>query len=158
MKQIPLTKGTFALVDDADFRYLSQFDWCWSNGYAVRSGRLPDGRYTTIRMHRELLGLVPGDGIKIDHWNLNKIDNRRKNLREATNSENGRNRGKNSNNTSGYKGVYWDRNRQLWMSAIMIDRRSKHLGRFSSPEEAHRAYKKAAELLHKDFANHGETA
>lgn len=156
MRQIPLTKGLFALVDDRDYAYLAGFKWCWSNGYAVRSARLPDGRYTTVRMHRDILGLVRGDRVEIDHWNLNKIDNRRHNLRPATRPQNGRNRGKNANNTSGFKGVCWDKSRELWMASIMVDRKARYLGRFRTKKAAHAAYKNAAKLLHKDFANSGE--
>ena len=88
----------------------------------------------------------------IDHINGQKDDNRWQNLREATRSQNGANRGANKRNTSGYKGVTWDKNRSKWSAAIMCQGQPYNLGGFDTPEEAHEAYKKAAGALFGDFA------
>lgn len=86
MKEILLTQNQVALVDDADFEWLSQWKWyaIWSPGikgfYAVRRGRLPDGRRSLIRMHRQILGLDMADKRQGDHVNHDTLDNRRENL------------------------------------------------------------------------------
>lgn len=87
MRQIKLTKGLAALVDDDDYDRLNQFKWCASfhdpNFYAVRGG--PDG---LIRMHREVLGLKRGDKRVGHHINENTLDNRKENLEACTNNKN----------------------------------------------------------------------
>lgn len=88
---------------------------------------------------------------KIDHQNKNKNDNRWKNLREANNSQNLCNRGKQKNNTSGFKGVY--KNRKGWISLIKANGELRYLGKFDNPEKAHAAYRKAAKVLHGAFAS-----
>jgi hypothetical protein len=92
-------------------------------------------------MHRLILGLTHGDrSVEIDHVNGDKLDNRRANLRAVSHPENMANRSAlNSNNTSGYRGVYWDKSRELWVAAVKIDGRSHHVGRFQSAEAANSA-------------------
>lgn len=83
----------FAIVDDADLPYLSEWRWKakpnggGNNVYAVRNTVI-NGRHVTIRMHREVLGLSASDPCDVDHKNHFGLDNRRKNLRVATRSEN----------------------------------------------------------------------
>lgn len=91
----------------------------------------------------------------IDHINGCRADNRIKNLREATNSENLMNRGKQSNNTSGYKGVYYRKDRSKWQAHIHLNGRNIYLGRFNTAEDAHKAYINAAMHMHGEFANLG---
>jgi hypothetical protein len=90
MKQISLSNGGEALVDDDDFTFLSQWSWYHTDdGYAARS-IWKDGKCSRIWMHRVVLQLESGI---CDHINRNKLDNRRSNLRRATfrlNSLNGR--------------------------------------------------------------------
>lgn len=91
-----------ALVDAADFEALSKHKWqmlrSGKTHYAMRSVHVPGTRSAavTIYMHREILGLKPGDGhgIEADHINHDGLDNRRCNLRACTRSENLRNRRK----------------------------------------------------------------
>lgn len=85
----------------------------------------------------------------IDHINRIKSDNRITNLREATKAQNGWNRGKNSNNTSGYPGVSWHKTVGKWSARIRIDSARKHLGYFDTPEEANAAYVRAKAEHHK---------
>ncbi|KAK9817097.1 hypothetical protein WJX72_009520 [[Myrmecia] bisecta] len=86
-------------------------------GYVVRNeGTHPDR--TTVKLHRELLGLHPGDGVEGDHRDGEKLNNTRANLRVATHAENVRNRGRFKNNTSGYKGVSWNKQNRKWFASI----------------------------------------
>lgn len=87
----------------------------------------------------------------VDHINGDRANDRIANLRLATQAENLRNRGKQKNNTSGFKGVY-QHAQNNWRARITKDGRQYCLGLYSTPEEAHRAYAIAAERLHGDFA------
>lgn len=84
----------------------------------------------------------------IDHINGDRRDNRFCNLREATPAENAQNKSLYSNNTSGYPGVHWDSRAQLWRAQIRVQGRRIHLGRFSTPDEAYRAYLKGKAQYH----------
>jgi len=141
-KEIELTRGKVALVDDEDYEELNQWKWYAhksgskrSKYYACRAAVRGEKEYT-LRMHRDILGLKPGDGKICDHINRNPLDNRRANLRVANHTINGRNRGIQSNNTSGYKGVHWEKARKKWMADIKI-----HLGHFVNLEDAIEARK-----------------
>lgn len=95
MKQIRLSKGLFALVDDADFEWLSQWKWHASlssrgtKWYAVRNERV-NGETIRTRMHRVIMGVdpKPTDGMVVDHINHNSLDNRRENLEIVSQTEN----------------------------------------------------------------------
>lgn len=88
----------------------------------------------------------------IDHINCDPGDNRFCNLREASRSENARNSKLNARNTSGFKGVTWEKNAKRWMAQIQVNCKNNNLGLFDTPEEAHSAYIAAAEKLHGEFA------
>ena len=88
----------------------------------------------------------------IDHIDGDPAANRIKNLREATAAENGQNRGKQCNNTSGFKGVVWHRGGHKWMAQIWARREKHYLGLFDDPREAHAVYAAKALELHGKFA------
>lgn len=95
-------------------------------------------------------GEWPASGL--DHENLNKDDNRWANLRPATVSQNGANRRLCSINTSGFKGVNWDKQTRKWRSTIMVNGKTLYLGRFDLAEDAHAAYAEAADKYFGEFA------
>ncbi len=144
--KIPLTQGKCAIVDGCDYTYLNQFKWYYDNkGYAIRNCD------PTIFMHRVILERMGyQDFADSDHINRNGLDNRRCNLRPATGSQNGWNTGKRKDNTSGYKGVYWDRKK--WRARIKVNGKPIHLGLFDDIKDAARAYNEAALKYHKEFA------
>jgi hypothetical protein len=88
----------------------------------------------------------------IDHINGDPSDNRLINLREATNVQNGRNRGKNANTASGLKGVSGNASKGKWRSRIKTNGKIKHLGYFDCKFEAASAYAAAANIYHGEFA------
>jgi hypothetical protein len=143
MKEIPLTHGKVALVDDADYDELSQFRWTavCEHGvyYAKRFTGMSRNRYE--RMHRRIL--QPKDGECVDHINHNTIDNRRSNLRICTARENSLNQSKRPGK-SRFKGVCWNKRLGTWMAKIHPNRKTKHLGLFKVEEDAARAYDAAA--------------
>jgi len=150
MKEIPLTQGQVALVDDDMYAYLNQWKWfCTTRGYAARSeGKSPNQK--TIRMHRQILGLT--DTTYSDHKDGNPLNNQLSNLRKCTSSLNQMNRGKQKNNKSGYKGVCWHKPYQKWHAQITVNGKRKHLGYFSDILDAVRAYNKEASKQYGDFA------
>lgn len=149
MKTIQLSNGAMVLVDDADFDTLSQFNWHQdSKGYAYRLKRIGKGKRLSFRMHRVILN-VPS---RVDHQDLNKLNNQRHNLRPCTQSQNNCNHLKRSNNTSGYKGVQWYKRDSKWMARIQFEGRVKCLGFFDDILEAANAYNAAAITLHGEFA------
>ena len=90
---------------------------------------------------------------QIDHINGDRLDNRIANLREADNAQNSQNRPQQSNNKSGFKGVFFNhRHSQPWQAQIMARGQRVQLGYFATAEEAHEAYKEAAARLHGEFA------
>lgn len=111
----------------------------------------------SLRAHRVIWAMTYGYWPKnqIDHIDGDRSNNRIENLREATNQENRINTGKRSNNKSGYKGVWWSKQKNRWVSEVKKGRIRKHLGYFVCPYAAHEAYKAASEELHGEFAHHG---
>lgn len=155
MKQIPLTQGQFALVDDEDFEELNKFKWQANKSlhtyYAVRSFTISKNKRIDIKMHRQILGLTNGK-IKCDHIDLNGLNNQRYNLREATHIQNMMNRKSKINSTSQYKGVRWKKDSEKWVAAIYAKGKQMHLGYFTDEIEAAKAYDEMAKLHFGEFA------
>ena len=121
-----------------------------SNGY-YKVTLSKDGKTKTIRIHilvaTAFLDHVP-DGYKIvvDHIDNNKLNNNLTNLQLITHRENiSKDR---KNGTSQYKGVFWGKNSNKWKSQITINGKQKHLGLFTSEEEAHEVYQNALKIYH----------
>lgn len=132
------TASLVALIDAADYDELSQYSWSAVHGYASRNGPGPNGR-TTIYMHRQILGMQPGDGLQADHINRNRLDNRRSNLRVATHALNAHNQMATANGTSRYRGVSWSRLHRKWRATVQLNRKVHHVGLFADEVEAAQA-------------------
>jgi hypothetical protein len=154
MKEIPLTKGQVAFVDDEDHEWLSRYKW-----HAMRSGNAwyarrafisPDGTHICVLMHREVLGL--GKSMHTDHVDGNGLNNTRANLRPCSRSENMRNRRSHTEATSKFKGVSWCKDASMWRAQIVVDHKRIHLGRFDNEVEAARVYDAAALQYFGEFA------
>jgi hypothetical protein len=158
MKQISLTQGQFATVDDRDHEWLSVWKWfahwdrCTRSYYAARnlSSRSTTGRrQVTIKMARVILCAQPGQFV--DHINHQTLDNQRINLRLCSPSENKRNRQKQSNNTSGFIGVSWYTSYNVWVAHINLNGKKLHLGYFTNKDEAALARDDAVKRLYGEF-------
>lgn len=156
-RRIALTKEQFTIVSEGRFHSLNAKIWGakWSKNtgsyYAVRLERI-NGKMVNILMHREILGLPPGRVNKGDHKNQNTLDNRDDNLRPATNSQSGQNRRRGKNNTTGYKGVYFQKRSGKFWALITVNKVRIHLGYFDTAEEAYAAYCVAAIKYFGEFA------
>ena len=145
MKTIPLTRGLVAKVDDADYGWLSKFKW-----YAQRTapGIFYAARGHGSLMHREIL---PGAS-QVDHINQDKLDNQRHNLRAADSRKNKANIKRKKNNTSGFKGVSWNKRKGCWTADITSFGKHKYLGQFKVVSDAAKAYDDAAKKEFGEFA------
>lgn len=151
MKQIPLTKGKVALVDDEDHEYLNSFNWhATKSGYARRRGRVGIDSRKFIWMHHQVF--LCSENLKIDHRDGNGFNNQKGNLRPATHSENCRNRNRNKNNSSGYKGVSFHKGIGKFTARLRINYQFKNLGVFNSAKEAAEAYDWGARCFYGTFA------
>ena len=153
MKEILRTRGLCTQVDDEDCDRLSQYKWCTVKphniSYATRKGRGKKG--STIRMHREILGVLPG--IMVDHINGNGLDNRKCNLRICTDSQNqGNMRSVFKGKTSDFKGVSWKVDRNAWVAQIQYQKKKIHLGYYGSELDAAYAYNRFARKYFGSFA------
>lgn len=153
MKEIPLTKGKIAFVDDDDYAMVSQLKWRAQldrgNWYAISGMGLNRVHF----MHRFILGMSD-KSIQVDHRDRNGLNNQKANLRPCTAQQNQANSKKPVTGvTSKYKGVSWHSKARKWYAHIMISHKRKHLGSFDSEIEAAKAYDAAAVARYGDFAN-----
>lgn len=156
MKEIPLTQGQVALVDNEDYEELSGYKWsaAWHSRtqsyYAIRHSATVNGKRTTIRMHRQILGCNPGE--KGDHDNHDTLNNQRYNLRRCTNAQNCMNRKPYTGKSSAYKGVSWYKRSRKWHAQIRIGGHDINLGYYGDEVRAARAYNVAAVAHFGEFA------
>lgn len=150
MKLITLSNGQQTQVSDEDFIFLSGFNWHFDGlGYAQA---WIEGRQQKLhRLIAKRMGLNCQN--QIDHIDGDGLNNQRENLRAATHSQNLMNTGKQSNNTSGYKGVTWQKREQKWLARIMVNNKLHDLGYYNTKEAAAFAYKIAAKKYCGEFAN-----
>lgn len=139
-------KGGWIQLDRRDADLLTLAHWHIVRGYVQAT---IDGK--PVLLHRLILGLKKGDP-SVDHRDLDGLNNRRANLRVATKAQNGMNRTKRADNTSGFKGVYLCRRTGQWRAQLSARKKVYRLGRFPTPEAAARAYDKAAREHHGAFA------
>lgn len=139
MKEIKLAYGIVTVVDDSDYEYLNKFKWCISqHGHNSKlqkyAHRKPNKQCPHEYMHRAIMDANPGQ--IVDHINGDCLDNRRCNLRIVTHSENMMNAKIPKDNTSGVKGIYWDKRSRKWHARINKNKKTIHLGYFNDLETA----------------------
>ncbi len=145
---LQLSRGKTAIVDDADYEWLSQWKWLYiTSGYAARRF-MENGKQRCLYLHRFLLDAPPC--LEVDHINHDKLDNRRCNLRLVTVSQNQQNKAPSPNKVSIYKGVTLMKGR--WRATISVNGKYTHLGYYSSESEAAEAYNRAAAEYFGEYA------
>jgi len=156
MKEIPLTQGRVALVDDEDYEWLNQWKWCaYKHRYTFYAHRCVwnKGKKITMKMHREILGLILKDGKVGDHKDRNGLNNQKDNLRIVNNSLNGYNCKMQTSNTSGYRGVnHCEKQYGYWRVRIGVNRQRIECGMFKNILDAAKVYDKAAIKYYGDNA------
>jgi hypothetical protein len=158
MKEIELTQGMVAIVDDDNYEELSKYNWCFSRcrspneapkGYAIRGGR-PDEVKVNILMHRAIMKTP--DGMLVDHIDGNGLNNQKCNMRNCTTSENLANHIRAPWSNSGFYGVSRRKDDLKWQAKIKIHGRTIYIGSFDDPEEAARSRDIVAIKLFGEFA------
>jgi hypothetical protein len=124
--------------------------------YAQRTVVLPNGKKTTLSLHRFIMGLEHGDPMTVDHINGDPLDNRDCNLRLATRTQQTYTQRRRGNTKYGYKGVVYLKRDNKWEARIKINKVPTYLGQFDNPEEAHEAYIAKAREIHGEFFREDE--
>ena|SRR5690349_21007426 len=151
MKHIVLTKGQITQIDDIDYPSILEkpcFAIPTKNGYYAKC----ENEFIHRIVMENILQRPLQSDEEIDHIDLDGLNNKRENLRLATRATNNQNRGKFSNNKSGYKGVSWRESHSKWRATIRLNGRQKFLGQFDDVIEAAKAYDTAAKELFGEFA------
>ncbi len=158
---ISLGNNLWTIVNAYRYEHLMQWKWyawfCKKTGkfYAVRSSQRKNGVPTRVLMHRLILGLDPGDKRRGDHiFSEDTLNNSDRNLRIGTASQNNQNSRRRSDNSSGFKGVYFykDGRRKPWYAYISVDKKRISLGYFETRDEARKAYCESAKKYFGEFA------
>lgn len=144
-------KGAFKAstkIDSDDAQRCKMYKWCLhGKGYVLGSR----GGAEKVLLHRFICG-VTDPRVQIDHIHGDKLDNRKQVLRRCSNSQNHANAGLQKNNTSGYKGVYWNSRDEVWQARIQVNGQGISLGTFPNKEEAAYAYNRHALMYFGRFA------
>jgi hypothetical protein len=125
---------SYATIDASDIELVQQWHWSLSNGYVIRRMWAPTQR--KIYLHRELLGLTPGDGLEGDHRDRDRLNNRRSNLRIVTHNGNKQNKSSKPGASSQYRGVRWHKRAGKWAAEVQVNGKHHHLGLFTDEYEA----------------------
>jgi hypothetical protein len=147
VKEIPLTRGMVAVVDDHWFDFLNQWKWMATNRVGKHYAARGENK-KLILMHRVITNAP--SGMQVDHINGNGLDNRMENLRVCTGQENIRNQALRKDNTTGYKGV--TPHKKKYRAQIYVNGNKILIGVFSDPKDAARAYDEKAKELHGEFS------
>lgn len=146
--------GIETQIDEEHLHLLSRYRWFKNidrrgNIYFSAIVLQPDGSRKGLRLHRVIMNCPPGK--VVDHINRDTLDNRKENLRICSVSQNTVNSKVQSNNTSGYKGVSFNKALQRWIARTKKDGKEYHCGSFNNPEDAYSAYCKKAKELHGEY-------
>lgn len=151
MRKLPLTHGKFALVDGDLFDFLNQYKWHYHHtGYAMTTIAVSGGKFKKIMLHRMIIPII--DSQHIDHKDRNKLNCLRENLRISNPTLNNANKSLQRNNKTGYRGVYFRKDRNKFVAGIRINKKYITLGLFDNAVDAAKAYNKRAIATWGEFA------
>ena len=149
MKEIKLTQGFIAQVDDEDFEYLSCFNWFVDKGkytyYAAR--RISSPRKIKYYMHRVIMKTP--NNLQVDHIDRNGLNNQKYNLRNCNNSQNNMN--KMTYSSTGLKGVYHHQGN--YMAQITVNKKKIYLGYYKDINDAIKARDSATKKYFGEYGN-----
>lgn len=148
-------KKLYTLVDDENFDELNKYNWSLTYGsggryYAIRLNYINKKRDKWILLHRFLLNAPRNK--EVDHINGNGLDNRKINIRLCTSAQNSWNTKKHKDNTSGHKGVSWDKFRSKWIAQMNFLGEHIFLGRFENKADAVLKYNEKVKEFRGEFA------
>ncbi len=150
IKEIPLTRGKTALIDNDDFERVNKIKWCatYNKGRWYAAGHVPGTANKVMSLHSFIM--YSGKGIYVDHIDHNGLNNCKFNLRIATNRQNQHNRL--AKKGKRFKGTTWRKGAHSWMARIVIDGKNKYLGDFKDERDAAIKYNEAAKKYFGEFA------
>jgi hypothetical protein len=140
-------------IDTADLDRLKEFNRTWHaskatkmNSFYINTNLKVSGKHKIISLHRFLTNAP--DGYVVDHIDGNPLNNRRSNLRVCRQAENVQNTHRiRSDNTSGFKGVSWSKEKRKWHAYVKVNGKRKHIGYFNDLEVASKAVAMARSKL-----------
>lgn len=150
MGEIMLSRGAYAIVDDADKAQLDHYHY-YLNGHGYAERTVKGTHHQTVYLHHDIIGKPP-EGMVVDHINRNRLDNRRCNLRFVSRTQNRVNSCPQKNGSSKYKGVSYHRQLKKWRSCITVAGKTISLGCYFSEQEAAEAYNQAAIQFYGEYA------
>jgi hypothetical protein len=161
---LQLSRGYTAVIDDCDAD-LAQYKWSAlkvtrnNTVYAYRQVYAKGEKTVGVYLHRVIGTRIAGRELarkeQVDHEDGNGLNNCRYNLRPASTINNAGNKRMSKNNTSGFKGVTFHKHNKRWQAQIGMNGRTRNLGYYDTPEEAHEAYVAAAIEYFGEYANNG---
>lgn len=152
MKEIKLTQGRVAQVDDEDFEELSKYKWFAHQRkgysfYAIRHQYNGYRQYRDVKMHQQIMGIKGGD-----HKDGNGMNNQRHNLRRCTHQQNCMNVRPRAGCSSKFKGVSYHQQNERWRATIVLNGKQISLGCYATEEEAAVIYNRKAAEVFGEFA------
>ncbi len=152
MREIKLSQGQVALVDDADFDMVSKHKWYATKSAFGYRASTHLTRKLKCQLHRFIMN--PPSDMCVHHANGDPLDNRRDNLVVCTKAENNRGfRRKSLGKSSRYRVVCWSKEKLKWKAYIEFDGRLKNIGMYATEEAAAAAYNGWASLVFGEFAH-----
>ena len=147
--------GYRVLIDDEDFNKIKNHNWSIET-QALKKGKqyfryFDNAIKSTVTLHRLIMGCVLHDKKEVDHISGDTLDNRKQNLRIGTHTQNMQNVKRHKDNSTGYKGVDYNKEHKKYCARIAVNKRQIKLGYYKTAEEAYSVYCEASKKYHGEF-------